>query len=312
VTDPLPSWREGEARHAIIAFLARICEEGSADFVAPPARIAVFDADGTLWCERPDFVQAVFVIERLRAMVVQRPELADDPVMAALAAGDLVGAAQAGSIDRVLEVIAESHAGITADAFAAEAADWLRAARHPRFDVPLRRLVYQPMLELIGLLRAHAFRIFVVTGSGVEFVRAVSEELYGVPPENVIGSSVEHELQRIDGRVELIRRARLRGSPNEGAPKPVNIQAHIGRRPIVAAGNSAGDREMLEYTHTGSLPSMCLVIDHDDADREYAYAGAAVTDPTAEAITATAMRFGWTVVSMQRDWAEVFPEISGR
>ncbi len=308
--DPLPSWRDGEAKQSIHRFLARVCDDLSTEFVPPPARIAVFDNDGTLWCERPGFVQAVFGIDRLRAMLAERPGLADDPVTAALAAGDLAGAARAGGMERLLEVVAGTHAGITADAFADEAAAWLRDAMHPRFDVPFRRLVYQPMLELVDLLRAHAFRVFVVTGGGVEFVRAVSEELSGIPPDDVIGSSVELELERIDGRVELVRQARFRGSPNEGAPKPVNIQAHIGRRPIVAAGNTAGDREMLEYAHTGGLPSLCLVVDHDDAEREYAYAGSAFTDPGAEPIAETAARFGWTRVSMRRDWAQVFPVAS--
>jgi hypothetical protein len=163
------------------------------------------------------------------------------------------------------------------------------------------------MLELIELLRGHSFRVYVVTGGGVEFVRAVSDELYGVQPDDVIGSSLELELTTIDGRLELVRQARFRGSPNEGAPKPVNIQAHVGRRPIVAAGNTAGDREMIEYAHTGPRPSLCLVVDHDDAEREYAYAGASLTDPGAEPITETAARMGWTVVSMRRDWVRVFP-----
>jgi hypothetical protein len=173
--------------------------------------------------------------------------------------------------------------------------------------VPFRELTYPPMIELMELLRARGFRVFIVTGGGVEFVRAVGEELYGVPPDDVVGSAVEVEFERRDGRIVLVRKAAMRGSPNEGPPKAVNIQAHIGRRPILAAGNSAGDREMLEYAHTGERPSLCLVVDHDDEEREYAYAGAAATNPDAEPILDTANRLGWTVVSMRRDWNRVFP-----
>ena len=306
MTERLASWRDGAARQAILDYLERVCGDGSPELVAPAARVAVFDNDGTLWCERPGFVQAYFVIERLRARVGERPELADDPVVRALAAGDLAGALADGGLARVMQAVSMTDAGMTADAFAEAAAAWLRDATHPRFGVPFRRLVYQPMLELIDLLRAHAFRVFVVTGGGVEFVRAVSEELYGIPPEAVVGSSVELELARIDGRLQLVRQDTLRGSPNEGAPKPVNIQAQIGRRPIVAAGNTAGDREMLEYTQTGDHPALCLVVDHDDDEREYAYAGASFTDPGAEPIGVTADRLGWTLVSMRLDWAQVF------
>jgi len=304
----LASWRDGEARQAITDFVARVSREGSPEFVAASARIAVFDNDGTLWCERPGFVQAYYMIGRLQAMIAEQPELGEKPVMRALAAGDIPAALAAGGMEGLMEAALLPDTGITADAFAEAAATWLQDATHPRFGVPFRRLVYQPMLELLDLLRENSFRIFVVSGGGVEFVRAVSEELYGIPPDDVVGSSVELEFARIDGRVQLVRQARFRGSPNEGTPKPVNIQAHIGRRPIVAGGNTAGDREMLEYAQTGQHPSLCLVIDHDDDEREYAYAGASFTDPGAEPITTTAARLGWTVVSMKGDWAQIFPD----
>lgn len=173
--------------------------------------------------------------------------------------------------------------------------------------MPVSGLVYLPMLELLDVLREHDFRVFLVTGGGVEFVRSVSDRIYGVARDDVVGSAVEVAVQRRDGRMVLVRQPTLAGSPNEGAPKVQSIQARIGRRPIVAVGNSAGDREMLEYAQTGQRPSLCLVVDHDDAEREYAYAGAAVTDPHAEPITDTARALGWTVVSMRRDWARVFP-----
>ena len=301
----LPSWNDGPTRTAILEFVDRISEEGGSGYVPPTERVAVLDNDGTLWCERPTYIQALFVFARLRDAVVARPELAEQPVVQALLAGDLAAAQQFG-MEAMAGVLLELDAGRTTEEFARDAADWLAAAEHPRFGVPFRELTYPPMLELMDLLRARDFRVFIVTGGGVEFVRAVGDELYGVPTDDVVGSAVQVEFERRDGRVVLVRKAAMLGSPNEGPPKAVNIQAHIGRRPILAAGNSAGDREMLEYAHTGERPSLCLIVDHDDAEREYAYTGAAVTDPDAEPIVDTASRLGWTVVSMRRDWNRVF------
>jgi len=301
----LASWNQGPARTAILDFVDRISEEGGTDFVPPAERVAVLDNDGTLWCERPTYIQALFVFARLRDAVATRPELAEQPVVKALLAGDLAAAQQFG-MGAIAGVLLELDAGRTTEEFARDAADWLAAAKHPRFGVRFRELTYSPMLELMDLLRAREFRVFIVTGGGVEFVRAVGDELYGVPTDDVVGSAVQVEFERRDGRIVLVRTAAMLGSPNEGPPKAVNIQAHIGRRPILAAGNTAGDREMLEYAHTGERPSLCLVVDHDDAEREYAYAGGAVTDPDAEPIVDTASRLGWTVVSMRRDWNRVF------
>jgi phosphoserine phosphatase len=301
----LASWNDGQTRTAILEFVDRIGEEGGTDYVPPAERVAVLDNDGTLWCERPTYIQALFVFARLRDAVATRPELAEQPLVTALLAGDLAAAQQFG-MEAIAGVLLELDAGRTTEEFARDAADWLAAAKHPRFGVPFRELTYPPMLELMDLLRARDFRVFIVTGGGVEFVRAVGDELYGVPTDDVVGSAVQVEFERRDGRIVLVRTASMLGSPNEGPPKAVNIQAHIGRRPILAAGNSAGDREMLEYAHTGERPSLCLVVDHDDDEREYAYAGAAVTDPDAEPIVDTARRLGWTVVSMRRDWNRVF------
>ena len=272
----LPSWNDSEARTAIVEFVERAANE-----VPPGDRLAVFDNDGTLWCERPTYVQELFLKERLAS----RPELVEK-----------------GLVQAVLEL----DAGITPEEFTTSVEDWFATARHPRFGRSFRELTYQPMLELLEFVRANGFHVFVVTGGGVEFVRAVGEELYGVGPDDVVGSAVEVAFERRDGQAVLVRQAKMLGSPNEGAPKAVNIQTHIGRRPILAVGNSAGDREMLEYVDSGSHPSLCVVIDHDDAEREYAYASKAVTDPDAESILTTAEHFGWTVVSMQRDWSRVF------
>jgi phosphoserine phosphatase len=271
----LPSWNEGPARAAILDFVARV----DAEDVPPAERVAVFDNDGTLWCEKPAYIQALFALEKTGA--------GPDP-----------HALVAAYVDR--------YAGTTTEEFEAEVLEWLERFRHPRFGVPFAGLVYAPMLELLELLREHGFRVFVVTGGGVDFVRPVGAQLYGVDPDDVIGSAIQVGFERRDGRVVLVRGRELDGSPNEGAPKVVNIHAHVGRRPLVAGGNSAGDREMLEFAHTGARPSLCIVVDHDDEQREYAYAGEAVTDPDAEPIAETAARLGWTVVSMRRDWSRVF------
>jgi len=301
----LSSWNDGPARTAILEFVERVSEEGGADYVPPAERVAVLDNDGTLWCEKPTYIQALFVFARLRDAVAARPELAERPVVKALLAGDLAGAQQYG-MEAIAGVLLELDAGRTTEEFTRDAETWLAAAKHPRFGVRFRELTYAPMLELMELLRSRDFRVFIVTGGGVEFVRAVGEELYGVQPDDVVGSAVQVSFERRDGRIVLVRQEAMLGSPNEGPPKAMNIQAHIGRRPIFAAGNSAGDTEMLEYAHTGEHPSLCLVVDHDDEEREYAYSGASVTNPDAESIVDTASRLGWTVVSMRDDWNRVF------
>ena len=274
----LASWNEGPARAAILDFIADVT-----DSVPPTERVAVFDNDGTLWCERPAYTQAEFLFDEL-----------GDPE------------ARHKDLGAIAHALLARHAGLTVDEFSAVVTRWFATARHPRFDVPFDALTYVPMLELVDALRANDFRVFIVTGGGVEFVRAVSERVYGVPPDDVVGSAVVVRFERRDGRVVLVREPKIFGSPNEGEPKPVNIQAHIGRRPILAAGNSAGDREMLEYAHTGERPSLCLVVNHDDAEREYAYAGASVTNPDADPLTDTAAAYGWTVVSMRDDWKQIF------
>jgi phosphoserine phosphatase len=295
----LASWNDGTARTAIVDYLAAIAD------VPVPERIAVFDNDGTLWCEKPTYVQAFFVLERLRQQAAADPELAASDVVQALLGGDLAAATRHG-VGAVMGVLLNTHAGVTTEEFDAAVEDWAVRFRHPRFGVPFAGLVYAPMLELLELLRAHGFRVFLVTGGGVDFVRPLGAQLYGVDRDDVVGSAVAVEFQRRDGQVVLARTAALAGSPNEGPPKVVAIHSHIGRRPLVAVGNSAGDREMLEFAHTAARPSLCIVLDHDDAEREYAYGGEALTDPDAEPILATAERFGWTVVSMRRDWSRVF------
>jgi phosphoserine phosphatase len=301
----LASWNDGAARTAILEFVDRVSEEGGADYVPPAERVAVLDNDGTLWCEKPTYFQALFVFARLGEAVASKPELAEQPVVKALLAGDLAGAQKFG-LEAVAGVLLQLDAGRTTEEFTRDAAAWFAAAKHPRFGVPFGELTYAPMLELLDLLREREFRVFIVSGGGVEFVRAVGEELYGVTPDDIVGSAVQVSFERRDGRIVLVRQAAMLGSPNEGPPKVVNIQGHIGVRPIFAAGNSAGDTEMLEYAHTGDHPSLCLVVDHDDEEREYAYESTAATNADAEPILDTASRLSWTVVSMRDDWSRIF------
>jgi phosphoserine phosphatase len=301
----LESWNQGSTRTAILDFVARVTDDGGSDYVAPSERIAVFDNDGTLWCEKPAYLQAFFVLERLKEQAAADPELASRDVVKALLANDLAGAGK-GGLGPLVEVLLQTYAGITTEEFESAVSTWLAGFRHPRFGASFENLVYAPMLELLELLRSHQFRVFIVTGGGVDFVRPVSIQLYGVAPDDVVGSAIEVGMERRDGRVILMREATLAGSPNEGAPKVTNIHAHIGKRPIMAAGNSAGDREMLEFVSTGERPSLCLVVNHDDAQREYSYGGESLTNPNAEPILTTAEQFGWTVASMREDWSRIF------
>jgi phosphoglycolate phosphatase-like HAD superfamily hydrolase len=306
LTGVLASWRDTPARTAILDFVERVTTARSTTFVPPASRVAVFDNDGTLWCERPTYAQALFLLDRLREQAAADPALADRPVVRRLFAGDLEGALALGA-EAVGPVLLATHAGWTVDDYAAAVAAWLGRARHPRFGVTWPELVYRPMLDLLDLLRAKSFRVFIVTGGGVEFVRSFAEAAYGIPPDDVVGTAVDVEVERRDGRLTLVRRpALVRGFVNEGEPKARLIQAHVGVRPILAAGNSAGDSEMLEFASTGPLPSLALVIDHDDAEREFAYESRSATDATAEPILETASRLGWRVVSMRHDWATVF------
>jgi phosphoglycolate phosphatase-like HAD superfamily hydrolase len=290
----LASWNDGATRSAILDYLGAIAEVPVAE------RVAVFDNDGTLWCEKPAYAQAFFILERLHEQAAADPELAAGDVVRALLANDLAAASRHG-LDAVMQVLMNTYDGFTTEEFVAAV-----ALRHPRFGVPFAGLVYAPMLELLELLRAHEFRVFIVTGGGVDFVRPLGAQLYGVERDDVVGSAIQVAFERRNGKIVLARTAALAGSPNEGPPKVVSIHNHIGRRPLVAVGNSAGDREMLEFAHTGERPPLCIVLDHDDAEREYAYGGEALTNPDAEPILTTAARFGWNVVSMRRDWSRVF------
>jgi phosphoserine phosphatase len=297
----LPSWHPGTTRDAIEVFL------DAAEMLPIEQRVAVFDIDGTLWCERPQYSMVGFLVTELRHAVADKPELSDRPEYRAALDWDRKAIGQLGLMN-VLLALVEPHAGITPEAYQARVRAYVATARHPDRDVPLSRTRYRPMLELIAELRARHFSVYVVTGSGTEFTRAISDELFGVKPEGVVGTQVGYELVHVDGRPQLVRTKELFGDPNEGPAKITSIQRLLGRRPILAAGNSAGDSEMLEYAQAFDGPSLALLVDHDDAEREYAYQSVAGTFASSEPITTIALRRGWTVVSMRDDWSTVFAD----
>ncbi len=270
------------------------------------ARVAVFDNDGTLWCERPAYVQLAYLQHVLAGRAATDPSLAERPEYAAVLGQDMAAIGGLG-IERVAMALVELCAGITPEQYTADVRTFMAAARHPTLAMPLGQTVYQPMLELIDELRQRDFSVFIVTGGGTEFVRAISQQLYGVPPEGVVGTLIGYELERRDGRPVLVRGTTLGSLANEGEAKITHIQSYLGRRPVLAGGNSAGDQAMLEYAIAGDGPTLALLIDHDDAEREFAYESEAVTFDGAEPISAVATRQGWTVASMRDDWATIFP-----
>jgi phosphoserine phosphatase len=296
--DVLPSWRPGVTRDAVVGFL-----EAAAALPAE-RRVAVFDNDGTLWCEKPRYVQENFLLHELSTAAQTRPELARRPEYRALLDGDRAAIAELG-LERVAAALIELSAGLTPEEFAHRVTEFMRTGRHPDRKVPYGQMVYQPMLELMDALRARDFTICVVTGGGTEFVRAVAPDLYGVPPELVVGTLIEYAYQLRGGAPALLRTAKVHGQSNEGRPKVSHIQAQLGRRPIFAAGNSAGDREMLEYTASAGPPALALLVNHDDAEREYAYESRSVTLDETQSIVDVAEREGWTVASMRDDWSTI-------
>ncbi len=304
MTEPLlASWREGSARSAILEFLDQI------DGIPPAERVAVFDNDGTLMCEKPTYAQLEFMLNELRRAIAADPSLADRDEFHALVTGDRGAQAELG-LERIAGALVSLFDGLTPEEFDARVSTFFAGARHPERGVPFRQVRYQPMLELMAELRSQGFGVYVVTGGGAEFVRTISHAFYGVEPEGVVGSQIDYELEADrEGAIRLVRTGTLVGAgANEGPAKPPNIQRILGRRPVVAAGNSAGDAEMLDYAMSHDGPSLALLVHHDDADREYAYASEAATFTSEENILETAGHRGWTVVSMRDDWTKVFAD----
>jgi phosphoserine phosphatase len=295
----LPSWVPGATRDAVLAFLDQ------APTVPERDRVACFDNDGTLWCERPNYVQLDFFLDALGAQVRVDPALKGEPEFAALLSGDRAAIGELG-LPRIASALTGLFEGMPPHEFGDRVRAFMATATHPTLNRPLRTNVYQPMLELMAELRGLGFAVTIVSGGGTEFVRAISHDLYDVPPEAVVGTLIEYDYESTADGPALRRSTRLLGEANEGAAKVRNIQTLLGRRPIMAAGNSGGDREMLEWAGTGSGPSLALLLDHDDEEREFRYESHAETFAEAEPITDVGHRLGWTVVSMTNDWATVF------
>ena len=300
----LPSWNDGLAKKAILDFIERVTSVGSADFVPVPERIATFDNDGTLWTEQPIYFQFAFAMDRVKALAPQHPEWKDrEPFKSALA-GDMASLAGIGE-KGLLEIVAATHSGMTVEAFTRTVEEWIDTARHPRFHRLYTDLVYQPMLELMALLRAKEFKTFIVSGGGIDFMRVFSERVYGIPPEQVVGSSGKLEFELRDGKPRLMKLPDLDFRDDE-AGKPVAIQIHIGRHPIAAFGNSDGDLQMLQWARQGAGVRFALIVHHTDAEREWAYDRTSAVGRLDKALDA-AQAEGWTIVDMKNDWKRVFP-----
>jgi len=307
--DPLPSWNDGAAKKSIIEFVTKVTKPGSPDFVPAPERIAVFDNDGTLWSEQPVPVQFYFVADRVKALAPQHPEWKTKEPFASILKDDVKAALEGGD-HGLMELFMATHTGMTTDEFAQMVKDWIATAKHPQTGKRFLDMTYQPMLEVLAYLRANGFKNFIVSGGGIEFMRPWAETAYGIPPEQVVGSSMKTKLELRDGKAVLVRLPVLNFNDDKN-DKPVGINQHIGRRPIAAFGNSVGDQQMLEYTEGGSGARFELLVLHDDAAREFAY-GPARGLPDVKygfftpALEGHAKKDGWTVVSMKNDWKTVF------
>lgn len=301
----LASWNEGTAKSTIVGFVERVCADGGSDFVPPAERIAVFDNDGTLWCEYPMQVQVFFALAEVHRLVTQDPALLTKPAFKAMVEGDLKTLASLPKRE-VFEPAFATHAGMTVEEFRTKARQWLQSARHPKLGQLFTQGAFVPMRELLDYLRANGFRTYIVTGGGVEFVRVCAEQLYGIPPEQVIGSSTRMQAE-VQGRDIVLRKRPELGSFDDREEKVVNIALHIGRRPIFAFGNSDGDLAMLRYTLGGAGPRQAWYVHHDDGEREFAYDRDFKLSPFKEGLE-HANEYGIGVVSMRHDWQRVFDD----
>ncbi len=301
---PLPSWNDGAAKKAIVAFVERVTRPGSPNFVPVAERIATFDNDGTLWAEQPMYFQLAFALDRVKALAPTHPEWKDKEPFASLLKGDLKGTL-AGGEPAIVQIMMATHAGMTTEEFDSIVRDWVARARHPKTGRLYTEMVYQPMLELLTYLRANGFKTFIVSGGGIDFMRPWSEKVYGIPPEQVIGSSIKTTFEMRDGKPVLVRLPEL-NFVDDKAGKPVGIQQHIGRRPIAAFGNSDGDLEMLQWTTAGAGARFGLLVRHTDAVREWAYDRASSVGRLDKALD-QAQAKGWTTVDMKNDWKVIYP-----
>ncbi len=304
-TDPLPSWNDTAPKKAIVAFVEKVTKGGSPSFVKPEERIATFDNDGTLWAEQPMYFQFLFAMDRVKALAPQHPEWKTEEPFKSVLAGDMKGLLASGE-KGVLEIVARTHCGMTTSEFDQIAREWFKTARHPRFKRPYNEMVYRPMLELLAYLRANGFKTFIVSGGGVEFMRAFATEAYGIPPDQIVGSMGKLEYEMRNGTPMLIKLPQVLFIDDK-AGKPEGIQSFIGQRPIFAFGNSIGDQQMLEWTAGGRGARFMGLVHHDDAEREWAYGAESKIGTFSDALMAEAKENGWTVVSMKDDWKSIFP-----
>jgi phosphoglycolate phosphatase-like HAD superfamily hydrolase len=303
-TDPLPSWNDTGSKKAIFNFVERVTKQGSADFVPEAERIATFDNDGTLWAEQPMYFQLLFALDRVKVLAPKYPEWKTEEPFASLLKGDIKGAL-AGGEPAIFKIVVATHSGMTVDEFNGIARDWFTTARHPVTKRLYTEMVYQPMLELLAYLRSNAFKTFIVSGGGIDFIRVFSERVYGIPTQQVVGSSGRVKFEMQNSKWVLMRLPEL-NFVDDGPGKPVGINENIGRRPIAAFGNSDGDMQMLQYTTGGSGARFGLIVHHTDAEREWAYDRKSSIGKLDKALDA-APAAGWTVVDMKNDWKTIFP-----
>jgi phosphoglycolate phosphatase-like HAD superfamily hydrolase len=301
--DPLPSWNEGKAKQSILDFVGKVTRPGSPDFVPMPERIATFDNDGTLWAEQPFYFQALFVFDRVRELAPQHADWKDRQPFKAVLEKDWKALAESGERG-LLELVMATHAGMSTEQFAETVQAWLASAKHPKFNRPYTELAYQPMLELLAYLRANGFKTYIVSGGGIEFMRVFSEKVYGIPPEQVVGSSIKTQFELRDGKPLLMRLPEV-DFIDDKAGKPVGINRFIGHRPLAAFGNSDGDLQMLQWTCSAPAARFCLIVHHDDVRREFAYDRQSPIGKLDQAWD-EAIKQSWTVVNIGQDWKQVF------
>jgi haloacid dehalogenase-like hydrolase len=303
--DPLPSWNDTQTKKAIMAFVDRVTKQGSPEFVPEVERIATFDNDGTLWAEQPMYSQLLFALDRVKALAPKHPEWRTHEPFASLLRGDVRGAL-AGGEKSIMPIVAATHSGMTSEEFDQIVRDWIGAAKHPVTHRLYTEMVYEPMLELVAFLRASGFKTFIVSGGGIDFMRPWTERVYGIPPENVVGSSGKLKFELRDGKPALLRLPEI-DFIDDGPGKPIGINEHIGRRPIAAFGNSDGDLQMLQWTTMGGNPARFgLIVHHTDGEREWAYDRKSSVGKLDKALDAAPAN-GWTVVDMKNDWKSIFP-----
>ena len=301
---PLPSWNDGLPKQRIVAFVKAVTDRNSTDYVAPAERVAVFDNDGTLWSEQPLYFQFVFMLEQVKAAAPKHPEWKDNAAFKALAANDQKALAEMGQ-KPILELLGLANSGMTVDAYDKTIRDWLTSARHPRFKRPYTDLVFKPMQELLAYLRLSGFKTYIVSGGSVEFMRPWVGKVYGIPPEQVVGSQQEVKFDIQDGKPVLVRQPKF-AFIDDGPGKPVGIYRSIGRRPLAAFGNSDGDLQMLQFTEAGPGRRLMLIVRHDDSEREFAYDRKSSVGKLDKALDEARAR-KWIVVSMRNDWKKIFP-----